>query len=225
MLTFTAETKHVAVYPAAATAPIVYMNAVSDSSAALWQSLQQSSCPDCSLVVISNLNWNDDMTPWPAPPIAKSASPCTGGADDYLPLLLHTIIPQAERLLPYPPSRRVIAGYSLAGLFALYALYQTDVFSCAASMSGSLWYPGFASYVSAHPMKRKPDFIYLSLGTKEKKTRNPLMQTIQMRTEEIERYYHAMGIRTVLEMNEGNHFKDVVKRITAGICCVVSHIS
>ena len=32
-------------------------------------------------------------------------------------------------------------------LFALYTLYQADVFSRAACISGSLWFPGFREYV------------------------------------------------------------------------------
>lgn len=42
-----------------------------------------------------------------------------------------------------------IAGYSLAGLFALYALYKTDVFTRVASMSGSLWFPGIMGIPAA----------------------------------------------------------------------------
>ena len=42
-----------------------------------------------------------------------------------------------------------IAGYSLAGLFALYALYKTDAFTRVASMSGSLWFPGIMGIPAA----------------------------------------------------------------------------
>lgn len=72
------------------------------------------------------------MTPWYMGPISKHDTPCTGGADDYLKLLLDEIMPEAEALLPGAPAWQGLAGYSLAGLFALYALYQTDVFARAA---------------------------------------------------------------------------------------------
>lgn len=58
------------------------------------------------------------MTPWYMGPISKHDTPCTGGADDYLKLLLDEIMPEAEALLPGAPAWRGLAGYSLAGLFA-----------------------------------------------------------------------------------------------------------
>ena len=61
-------------------------------------------------------------------------------------------MPEAEALLPGAPAWRGLAGYSLAGLFALYALYQTDVFARAASMSGSFWFEGIMEYVCSHEM-------------------------------------------------------------------------
>ena len=78
------------------------------------------------------------MVPWDSPPAFKNAAPCTGGADNYLRLLILEIIPMAEEELNGVPCWRGIAGYSLAGLFALYAIYQTDLFSRVGSISGSL---------------------------------------------------------------------------------------
>lgn len=112
---------------------------------------------------------------------------------------------------------RGIAGYSLAGLFSLYSLYQTDLFSRAASMSGSLWYPGITEYISSHTMKRIPDHLYFSLGSREAKTRSPLMKTVQENTEKMEKYYSEKGIDTILQMNPGNHYQDAEKRTAAGI--------
>lgn len=119
------------------------------------------------------------MTPWYMGPISKHDTPCTGGADDYLKLLLDEIIPEAEALLPGAPAQRGLAGYSLAGLFALYALYQTDVFARAAGMSGSFWFEGIMEYVCSHEMKRKPDCLYFSLGDKESSTDNPILNVVQ----------------------------------------------
>ena len=69
------------------------------------------------------------MAPWDSPPTFKNADPCTGGADDYLRLLTREIIPAAEKEINGVPRWQGIAGYSLAGLFALYAIYQTELFS------------------------------------------------------------------------------------------------
>ena len=110
-----------------------------------------------------------------------------------------------------------IAGYSLAGLFALYAIYQTDVFSRVATMSGSLWFPGFKEYIFSREPKRRPDCIYFSLGGREAKTRNPVLKTVQENTEEIQAFYQSKGINTVFHLNPGNHFVQGAERTVAGI--------
>ena len=140
-----------------------------------------------------------------------------GGADDYLRLLVEEIIQEAEKELLGPPAWRGIAGYSLAGLFALYAIYQTDVFSRVGCMSGSLWFPGFKEYIFSHEPKRRPDCIYFSLGEKEAKTRNPVLKTVQEKTEEIQTFYQNKGIDTVFQLNPGNHFAQGIERTAAGI--------
>ena len=93
------------------------------------------------------------MAPWNSPAASKNA----GGADDYLRLLVEEVMPRAEKELPGSLAWRGIAGYSLAGLFALYAIYQTDVFSRVGGMSGSLWFPSFKEYVFFHEPKRRTD--------------------------------------------------------------------
>ena len=124
-------------------------------------------------------------------------------------------MPEAEKELPGPPAWRGIAGYSLAGLFALYAIYRTDVFSRAGCMSGSLWFPGFKEYIFSREPKRRPDRIYFSLGDREAKTRNPILKTVQENTEAIHALFQGQGIDTVFQLNPGNHF-------VQGIECTVN---
>ena len=81
-------------------------------------------------------------------------------------MLTHQIIPFTEEKLGYVPKFHGIAGYSLAGLFALWSVYQTDLFDWAASISGSLWFDGFLEFMKANTPKVK--FIYFSLGIKKK---------------------------------------------------------
>ena len=57
-----------------------------------------------------------------------------------------------------------IGGYSLAGLFALWTAYQTDIFKGVAA-SPSVWFPGFAEYMKKNEIKT--DTVYLSLGDGE----------------------------------------------------------
>ena len=209
--------KKVTICPSAeAGAPIVYLNAVGDESAAVLKALPEG-CPAFTLVTVSGLTWDHDMAPWDAPAISALDTPCTGGADEHLRLMLQEIVPAAEELAPGRIAWRGIAGYSLAGLFALYSLYRTDAFSRAASMSGSLWFPDFAEYATSQPMRRKPERLYLSLGDRECKTSNPYLRVVQERTEELERFYRGEGIDTFYRLNPGGHFSGASRRTAAGI--------
>lgn len=197
--------------------PIIYLNTFSNEGQKVFEAAQDASCPPFTLVAISDLDWNHDMVPWDSPPAFKNADPCIGGADDYLRLLTEEIIPTAEKKITGVPCWRGIAGYSLAGLFALYSIYQTDLFSRVGSMSGSLWFPGMKEYIFAHELKRRPDCMYFSLGDKESKTRNTVLQSVQKNTEEIHAFYQSKGIDTVFQLNSGNHYNHAAERTAAGI--------
>lgn len=215
--------KRVELYPAAsANQSIVYLNIFREDNGGVYKALQSAGCPDFSLVVISGLAWDDDMSPWAIPPISPEDTPCSGGADAYLRLLTAEIMPQAEELAPGHIAWRGLAGYSLAGLFALYAPYKSAHFDRIASMSGSLWFPGFKEYVFAQAMLKRPDCLYLSLGSQERKTRNPYLKIVQERTEEIAGFYARNGLDTVFQLNPGNHFKNVIQRTAAGIAWILS---
>ena len=202
--------------------PIIYLNTFSDEGRKVYEAAQATGCPQFTLVAISDLDWNHDMVSWDSPPAFKNAEPCTGGADDYLRLLTREIIPTAEKELPGVPSWRGIAGYSLAGLFALYAIYRTDLFSRIGSMSGSLWFPGMKDYIFSHESKRWPDCVYFSLGDKESKTRNPILRSVRQSTEEIQAFYQDKGIDTVFQLNPGNHYDHAAERTAAGIAWMLS---
>lgn len=197
--------------------PVIYLNTYGREGEAVFRQISAFGDLDFTLVAISGLNWDHDMAPWDIPPISSKDTPCTGGADAYLDLLLHEILPQAEKTVLGTPLWRGIAGYSLAGLFALYSIYRTDVFSRAASVSGSLWFPEFSAFVRAHTPKQSPDCIYFSLGDKEQKTRNPFLQTVRQNTEEIEAFYEQQGVTATFQLNPGNHFQDAALRTAAGI--------
>lgn len=199
---------------------IVYMHAaMPDEADKVWQLL---SC-QCVLVCIEGIEWNRDMSPWYHPGVFAKGGDFAGGADLYLQKLCHEIIPEVEEKI-HPDImaefknevHRYLAGYSLSGLFSLYALYHTDLFEGIACMSGSLWYEGWIPYMKKHEMCRKPEKIYFSLGDQEAKG-NSQMRTVTERTEETKRYMEHLGISTILEWNPGNHFRDVPERIARGI--------
>ena len=223
MLHFKIGSKTASIFPSLkTTAPIIYLNTFSDEGQKVYEASQAAGCPPFTLVAISDLDWNHDMVPWDSPPAFKNAEPCTGGADDYLRLLIDEIIPTAEKEIDGVPRWRGVAGYSLAGLFSLYAIYRTDLFSRVGSMSGSLWFPGMKEYILSHEPKRRPDHIYFSLGDKESKTRNPILRNVRQNTEEIQASYQGKGIDTVFQLNPGNHYDHAAGRTAAGIAWLLS---
>lgn len=223
MHTFAIQEKNVTIFPSASSqAPIIYLNTFSNEGVEVFEAIQAASSSPFHLAVIRNLCWNHDMAPWDSPPAFKNGEPCTGGADDYLRLLTKKIIPATEKEIPGVPRWRGIAGYSLAGLFALYAIYHTDLFSRVSSISGSLWFPGIKEFIFSHELKRLPDCVYFSLGDKESKTRNPILKSVQQNTQDICTFYKTKGIDTVFQLNPGNHYDHAAERTAAGICWLLS---
>lgn len=149
--------------------------------------------------------------------LSKTPNPAPVSADDYLRPLTEESITTAKKKIPGVPFWRGIAGYSLAELFALYAIYRTGLFSRVGSMSGSLWFPGMKEYIFSHKPKRRPDCIYFSLGDKESKTRNPVLRSVRQNTEEIQAFYQAKGIDAVFQLNPDNHYNHAAERTAAGI--------
>ena len=182
-------------------APIVLIQMVDDHDldamesevAELRKLTNQSFC----LIAIKVQNWNDDLSPWASPAVFGKENFGDGAADTLTRVLRY-----------YEDENKVyiIGGYSLAGLFALWAAYQTDVFKGVAAASPSVWFPGFTEYMKDNRLQA--DHVYLSLGDKEEKTRNPVMATVGDRIREASRLLMDQGINTRLEWNSGNHFRD-----------------
>lgn len=202
-------------------APLIVLNNYMGDGSSVVQALESIGRTELNLLCVGNLDWDHDMAPWYCPPLSKDDVPCTGGADDYLRLLVEEIVPYAREKVTGTPSHTSIAGFSLAGLFALYALYRTDIFQNTASMSGSLWFPGFIEYCEEHTMQRKPEKIYISLGDAETRTRNALLKTVRERTEALVAYYRALGLSVEWELNPGNHIKDAALRSAKGIAAIL----
>lgn len=218
MYELTADGKSISVFPGSEPgAPVIYLSAADGEGQKVYEAVLAAGCRTFTLVAVSGLDWNRELAPWDSSPASKKGEPFTGGADGYLRLLVEDILPRVEDGLIGPPAWRGIAGYSLAGLFALYAVYRTNIFSRVGSVSGSLWFPGLREYVLTREPKRWPDCVYFSLGDKECMTRNPVLRDVRENTEEICGHYRTMGVDTVFQMNPGNHFDHPVERTAAGI--------
>ena len=210
--------KTVTVLPAAQeNAPLVLYHTVRDEGRQVHAAVTGLTRSPFSFATIGNLAWDDDMTPWPIPPISAEDTPCAGLADEHLGRLTEEILPGVLATLRAEPSFVALAGYSLAGLFAVYALYRTDVFDRVASASGSFWYPGFLSYATSHEPLRRPHRVYFSLGDLEDQTGNVIVQPVRTNTARLCEWYREQGIRTTFELNPGHHFEQGVERMAKGI--------
>ncbi len=177
-------------------------------------------------------SWNKDLAPWKAPAVFGKEDFGDGAAETLKEVL---------EACNDPTKKYYIGGYSLAGLFALWSVYQTNLFQGCAAVSPSIWFPDFVEYMKDHEIKQSHSEaplsenqqqssnstsdaiqlinqkqglqVYLSLGDREHKARNPLMASV---AEKIQEAYHLLedeGFLCTLEWNEGNHFKDVDVRI------------
>jgi len=202
-------------------APLIVFNTFEGDGEGVYQALQNMGCTSLNLLVIGNIDWNHDMSPWYMPSIYSKEKSFSGGADEYLKLLIDKILPRAKELMDGEPKFTGIAGYSLAGLFAVYAMYKTDVFDRVACMSGSLWFHDFIEYCKRNEYKRLPDKICFSLGDKEANTRNPVLKTVEYNTRELSEYFKNLGSEVIFELNKGNHFTDTVLRSAKGIKAIL----
>jgi len=190
-----------------AAAPVLYTVSEAAEARELIASL---SIPRPTLICIDGVDWDRDLSPWPAEKVFRGGADFSGGADAFLQVLLQNILPAAEADLS--PAWRGVFGYSLAGLFSLWALTKTDAFSRCASVSGSLWFDGFVEYLSAHPLLGTPERVYLSLGDKEEKAKNPRMQRVRVATEQARDIITKQGVPCAFELNPGGHFQDPLGR-------------
>lgn len=150
-------------------------------------------------------DWNRDLSPWKAPAVFGKED-FGGGAQDTLDEILKYCVDSSKTYY--------IGGYSLAGLFALWAVYQTDVFAGVAAASPSMWFPCFVELMEEQEIKC--DSVYLSLGNKEEKARNPVMATVGDKIRAAAAFLQEKNVRSILEWNEGNHFKDSEIRTAKG---------
>lgn len=167
---------------------------------------------DFYMIAVKVDDWNNDLSPWTAPP-AFGREPFGDGAKATLDYLQREILPSITR-------RRIfLGGYSLAGLFALWATYQTNEFDGVAAVSPSVWFPKFLEYVTSNQIQTKA--VYLSLGDKEEKTRNPVMAQVGNAIRSIYQYLSKSDINCTLEWNEGNHFRDPDIRTAKGFAWLI----
>lgn len=175
-----------------------------------------------SLVAFKIEDWNSELTPWEMP-LLRGKGNFGDGAIRTLEFIKNDLIPALSECINTGNNgiKYILGGYSLAGLFSLWSGYQTDIFKGIAAVSPSVWYKKWIEYVEAEkPLSEK---IYLSLGDTEEKTKHQILSKIG---ENIRKQYEILekseNVKTVLEWNEGNHFKNPDIRTAKGFLWVMN---
>ncbi|MCR5468382.1 MAG: alpha/beta hydrolase [Lachnospiraceae bacterium] len=205
-----------------ASAPLVIYNSFEGDGKEIYEAVKTITDTDFTLAVISGVEWEREMTPWPSKALYKNSPDFTGEADEYIEFLIKKAVPEIIKEYELKPSSIYLAGYSLGGLLAVYSLYKTDVFHGVASASGSMWYPDFLEYVKENKPKRLPEKIYFSLGNKEAVTKNQTLKKVEENTKALYEHFRDLGAEAFFELNEGNHFKDAVLRMAKGIAYLLN---
>ncbi len=165
---------------------------------------------DFHLVALTVDNWNRDLSPWESP--AVFGDEAFGGCAKET---LSGVLAEVDD----PGKKYCIGGYSLAGLFALWAAFQTDRFEGVAAASPSIWFPGFTDYMRDNPVHAGK--VYLSLGDREEKTRNQVMASVGWCIRDGYSILREKGVVCTLEWNKGNHFKEADIRTAAAFAWLI----
>ena len=184
--------------------------------------IEENTDRDFSLVAFKIEDWNSELTPWEMP-LLRGKGNFGDGAAGTLEFIKNDLIPSLSEYISTENKeiKYILGGYSLAGLFSLWSGYQTDIFEGIAAVSPSVWYKGWIEYVGAgKPLSEK---IYLSLGDTEEKTKHQILSKIG---DNIRKQYEILekseNVKTVLEWNEGNHFKNPDIRTAKGFLWVMN---
>ena len=165
------------------------------------------------LIAVRVDDWNHDLSPWSAPAVFGGE-----GFGDGAEGLLTEVL----RLCSDDTGACIIGGYSLAGLFALWAGYQTDRFAAVAAASPSVWFPGFMDYMRKGGIRARS--VYLSLGDREEKTKNAVMSTVGRCIREGYGRLKENGVHCTLEWNPGNHFQEPDLRMAKAFAWAIDSI-
>ena len=191
-----------------------------------------------SLVNVGVNLWEENFSPWCAPRVFAKGPNFGDGAQKTLDTLINQIIPWAESELTEQPAYRVLVGYSLAGLFSLWAGVSQQVarscqpgvspqlgagvspqpaatFQRIGAVSGSFWFPGLLDYVDQQLSGGVVGLThaYLSLGDREERTPNPQIMHVRENAELLASKLENAGISSTFELNRGNHFQNVEGRM------------
>lgn len=165
---------------------------------------------EIQMLAIKVDNWNQELSPWKAPAVFGKEAFGEGALN---------LLTEILKLCSDKNKKYYLDGYSLAGLFSLWACCQSGKFAGIAAASPSVWFPGFLTYLEENEVKSP--CIYLSLGDKEEKTKNAMLSKVGDNIREVEKIMRENKVNCILEWNQGNHFKDAEERTAKAFSWVI----
>lgn len=184
--------------------------------------IAQASPTGFAMVFFDCVEWARALMPWADDAVSRDAE-VGRHAPDTLRFIEHTLLPWLRERFGALPC--IIGGYSLGGLFALWAARNTDAFAAVAAASPSLWINGWSEYAAAHPIlppkattqhstlniphsESRSCTIHLSLGDREEHCRNQRMKRIGdcVRAEHTLLCQQLSPTAVTLRWHEGGHF-------------------
>ena len=169
------------------------------------------------LVTFEVKDWTLDLLPWVDRNISREEdlrAPVT------LDFVLQSLLPALEDLYGALPV--IIGGYSLGGLFALWASTYTERFCGVAAASPSLWIRDWMPFIRKHPPLASS--IYLSLGEREENVKNQAIAKVGECVRETYRLL-AESRHCILAWEEGNHFADNDGRLARAFAWCLGEMS
>lgn len=173
------------------------------------------------LATIELDDWIIDLMPWPDANISREPEAGKHGQDT-LEYVLLSLIPELQKR--YGPLPVIIGGYSLGGLFALWASAQSDSFKAVAAASPSVWIKDWIPFAKKHaPMA---DAVYLSLGTQEEHVKNQAIARVGncLRTQYSLLQEQIGADNCTLFWEQGGHFNDNEGRLARAFAWCIERL-
>ena len=175
-----------------------------------------------SLIAFKIEDWNNELSPWEAPPAFGNKS-FGSGAKDTLEFIESKLIPTVkEKNNLGVEIKFILGGYSLAGLFSLWSAYKSNTFSGIAAASPSVWFNGWGEFMNNNtPLSNT---IYLSLGDSEEKTKNKVMSAVGDNIRKQEELLKNDNMNTILEWNKGGNFSNSDIRVAKAFTWCIENV-
>ena len=153
-------------------------------------------------------DWADALTPWPAPALRPGEKDFGGRAKETLASL--------AVMLDQAPGPHAVCGYSLGGLFALFAFVQEPRLAVCACLSGSVWYEGWVDWLRENAPDCDGRYAYFSVGKKEKRAGLPFRH-VEEDLAVCADILRTHGCRVDVALGPGGHMQHVTERLAAGL--------